>query len=345
MTASSGRRPGARGWRAALRVVAIGLGVVVIVLVAGYAALRLTAPAPRPAAAWSAAAPLPGPRGESAGAVLDTDEGERLAVVGGLRGLGRTTDAVTLYDPGADAWTRAPALPGPRHHPAAAGLDGRLHVTGGTASAVDLGAATPQLWAWEPGGEAWEELEPLPRPRWGHRLIAHDGRLYAVGGRPGARVQIYEPEEGWRLGAPIPEVRDHLGVVAHDEELWALGGRDADEELTARVDVYDPARDTWRAGPDLPAPVSAAAVGVVDARIHVVDGEDPATLGGGVLDAHWVLDPAVGSWEPGAPSRLPVHGAADGVVGGRLHVAGGATRQGALSVTAWTDEVQVLDPG
>lgn len=127
--------------------------------------------------------------------------------------------------------------------------------------------------------------------------------------------------------------------------LFAVGGRDGDRELTTRVDVYDPELDAWRAGPALPAPTSAAAMGVVDGRIHVVDGEDPATFTGGVLDEHWVLAPDEEIWEQGPPSRLAVHGAADGVIGDRLHIVGGATRQGALSVLSWTDQVQVLDPG
>lgn len=327
-----------------LRVLLQVLGALVAAVVGTAVALTLTNPSPRPTAAWEAASPLPGPRGEGAGAVVDTQDGPRLAVVGGLRGLGRTSDEVAFYDPASDAWSSGTPLPRPRHHLAVAALGETLYVSGGSPSARELEAPTPQLWALpEPGGD-WQLLEPLSQPRWGHRLVAVDERLFAVGGQPGPQVQIYAPGEGWSLGAPIPEVRDHLGVVAHEGEIWVLGGRDADRALTARVDVYDPERDAWRSGPPLPDPVSAAAVGVVDGRIHVVGGEDPATLTGGVLDAHWFLEPGEGGWEEGPPPRLAVHGASAGVIDDRLHIVGGAARQGALSVLSWTGEVQVLDP-
>ena len=336
-----------RGWRALVLVVVSGLGMLLLLLVATGVVLSLTNPTPRDATAWTTAAPLPDARGEGSGTVVETADGPRLAVVGGLSGFGRTNDDVTLYDPTDDAWTTLTPLPAPRHHTAAAAIEGRLYVSGGSPSATDLTTETADLWALnvEDGGE-WEELEPLPQPRWGHRMVALDGRLYAVGGQPGPDVQVYDPEaDSWSLGAPLPEVRDHLGVIVHDGEIWVLGGRDHLDDLTMRVDVYDPEADEWREGPALPAPVSAAAVGVVDGHIHVVDGEDPATFGGGVLDAHWVLEPGAGEWTQGPASRLPVHGAADGVIDDRLYVVGGASRQGALSTISWTDQVQVLDPG
>ena len=336
-----------RGWRALVLVVMSGLGIVLLLLVATGVVLALTNPSPRDATAWTTAAPLPDARGEGSGAVVETEEGPKLAVAGGLSGFGSTREDVTLYDPDDDAWSTLTPLPEPRHHTAATAIDGVLYVSGGSPSATDLTTATADLWALdvEAGGD-WEELAPLAQPRWGHRMVALDGRVYAVGGQPGPDVQIYDPEEdSWSLAAPLPEVRDHLGVVVHDGEIWVLGGRDQLDDLTTRVDVYDPRTDEWRDGPPLPAPVSAAAVGVVAGHIHVVDGEDPATFGGGVLDAHWVLEPGADEWSQGPASRLPVHGAADGVIDERLYVVGGASRQGALSTISWTDEVQVLDPG
>jgi hypothetical protein len=328
-----------------VRKLLTALGVLVLAVVGVGVVLSLTNPSPRQAPAWEPAAPLPEARGEGAGAVVETPDGPRLAVVGGLTGFGRTSDEVAFYDPAADSWSSGPPLPDPRHHLAAAAIGETLYVSGGSPSGRELETPTPQLWALPGPDGDWESLEPLPQPRWGHRLVAVDERLFAVGGQPGPQVQIYEPGRGWSLGAPIPEVRDHLGVVALDGEIWVLGGRDEDRELTARVDVYDPEEDAWRPGPPLSAAVSAAAVGVVNGRIHVVDGEDPATFTGGVLDTHWVLDPDQETWDEAPSSRLAVHGAADGVIDDRLHVVGGAARQGALSVLSWTDEVQVFDPG
>lgn len=141
---------------------------------------------------------------------------------------------------------------------------------------------------------------------------------------------------------PVP--RDHLAAVVHDGEIWAIGGRDGDGPVTD-VHVYDPGSDEWRDGPELPVPVSAAVEGVIAGDIHLVGGEDPSVLGGGVIDRHLVLRRGARSWEELDSPPLAVHGAAGGTVDGQLLVAGGAARQGALSPLAWTDYAARFDPG
>ena len=47
----------------------------------------------------------------------------------------------------------------------------------------------------------------------------------------------------------MPRPRDHLSVVVANDRIWAIGGRDP--RSLARVDIYDPATNTWQAGPDL----------------------------------------------------------------------------------------------
>jgi hypothetical protein len=67
-------------------------------------------------------------------------------------------------------------------------------------------------------------LPPMIESRWGHRMVAYDGRLFVVGGRaPSGRVLIYTPGKDWTLGAAMPRVRDHLSVVEVGGKLWAIG--------------------------------------------------------------------------------------------------------------------------
>jgi hypothetical protein len=330
----------------------VGAALLAILIVAGGAliVLQLTAPRPRDAQEWYLGAPLPSARGELATATAHRTpcpeppcpEAELLYVVGGLTGMGRTEDAVSVFDPVVGQWSTAPTLPAGRHHLGAAGLGSALYVSGGTEGAFRPWTPYANLWRLEPGG-GWEVLAPMPEPRWGHRMIGHDGRLFVVGGHgPTSRVLIYEPDTGWRLGAPMPQPRHHLSVVAAGGRIWAIGGR-APESLD-RVDIYDPVLDRWDAGPALPAPTSGAAEGVVDGKILIYGGEEPALFGGQVIDRHWLLDPAesLPRWRPAPPPPLPVHGADGAVFQETLVVAGGASRHGALSVTAWTDAVQWL---
>jgi hypothetical protein len=90
--------------------------------------------------------------------------------------------------------------------------------------------------------------------------------------------------------------------------------------------------------------VSAAVECVIGGDIHLVGGEDPALLGGGVIDRHLVLRRGARAWEELDAPPLAVHGAAGGAIGGELVVAGGAARQGALSPLAWTNYAARFDP-
>jgi N-acetylneuraminic acid mutarotase len=269
-----------------------------------------------------------------------------LYVLGGLSGLFRPEDKVESYDASRKLWTTGPPLPAPRHHFAAARLGQDLYVSGGTdVAGVDLGhqywPPTNTFWRLTPGADHWEVLTPMIEPRWGHRMAAHDGRLYVVGGRgPSARVLIYTPGKNWTTGAQLPRMRDHLSVVVAGGRIWAIGGRDP--RSLARVDIYDPAADLWQAGPDLPHATSGAAEAVADEVLYIIGGEEPSFLDGGVNDRHWKLDTRDPKprWEPVPAPPLAVHGTDGAVVDGVIAIAGGATRHGAFSVAGWTSALQ-----
>jgi hypothetical protein len=76
----------------------------------------------------------------------------------------------------------------------------------------------------------------------------------------------------------------------------------------------------------------------------VIGGEDPGTIGGGVIEKHFALTPGETSWSSAPRPLLAVHGAATDEVAGILIIAGGSRRQGAWSVVAWTGVTQRFDP-
>ena len=335
------------------RLVGISLLLVLLVAVGVLGWLYVTAPPPREVPGWSLGPSKPAPRGELATAVAYAEpcpqppclEAERLYVLGGFSGLGTVQDRVSVYAPGSRTWSPAPFLPAPRHHLAAVGMGRDVYVTGGAERLRTPWAPEQNLWRLRVGAdERWQVLEPMPEPRWGHRMVAHEGRLFVVGGHgPTSRVLIYSPGKGWSTGAEMPVPRHHLSVVVVDDHLWAMGGR-TDRSLS-RVDRYDPASDVWLPGPDLPAPTSGAAEGVVAGVILVLGGEEDDLFTGQVYDEHWAFDTRDdhARWEPAPKPPLAVHGADGAVFQGTLYLVGGAGRHGALSVTAWTDAVQILD--
>ena len=275
---------------------------------------------------------MPEPRGEVAAAVARG----RLVVVGGLRGLTTTSGAVSIYDIRRDRWRSAPPVRGV-HHAAAAAIGRDVYVSGGARSVTDW-TPTDQVLRIRPDGRA-TRVTPMPEGRQGHAMVALRGRLYVVGGvGTSDRTLIYNSRtRQWSTGAALPDGRDHLRAVVWEDRIWALGGRSGDP--SRRVDIYDPQRDAWTRGPALPEPMSAMAVGWLEGALHVVGGEDP-DLTGGVSNKHFALRSATGRWRSAQRPVLPVHGGGFGVVSNRLYIAGGASRQGALSTISWTGVTQ-----
>lgn len=318
--------------------------------------LGVTSPEPRDSD-WQRFEDLPRPRGEAAGAVgarLTDDQTapgdpggsalDQFFVIGGLSGLGSTVDAVDIFDPGTNTWTQGPPLPEPRHHVGATGVGGVVLVSGGSRTSTDW-TPTDSMWQLLPISEQWDELAPMPDARMGHQMVTIEHTAYVVGGRgETSNVLIFDASEGaWSTGAEMPEPRDHLGVATSGLRIYAIGGRA--EELTDRVDIYDTVLDRWLEGPPLPEPMSAMVTGTLSDGIHVVGGEDPATIGGGVIDKHYVLPPGGTEWREAPLPILQTHGSAHAVMRGSLVKVGGARRQGALSPIAWTGLAEVYTPG
>lgn len=318
-----------------LRVLGIAVIAVLLLFAATIGVLRLTNPKMRDVARWDRRAEMPHARGEVASAGLGT----KLVVAGGLHGIGRTADRVDVYDISRNEWTRGRSLPAPRHHSAASAAGEHVYLSGGAPGARDW-TPTNNLWRARPG-DPWKAMRPMPAGRHGHAMVTIGERLYVVGGA-GYTLDtlIYDIEDDrWTKGAPIPLPRHHLRAVAWNGKVWAIGGRRGSP--VTNVDVYDPETDTWAPGPSLPSPMSAMSVGVLRDVLHVVGGEDPRVLDGGVLDRHYSLAEGAKEWKKAHRAMLPVHGAGFAVYKDVLIVTGGASRQGLLSTISWTPVTQM----
>ena len=146
----------------------------------------------------------------------------------------------------------------------------------------------------------------------------------ATDGSPG-------PGFTWAVAAPNPLARFEANGAVVGDELWVLGGfTSADLQVTGRIDIYDPAADTWRPGPDLPGAQTHIAVVTSGGDLIVsggfagafTDARPPTT------DAVWRWSASAGAWSTGPP--LPAAGAAFAwaLLGTALHVAGGLAADG-----------------
>ena len=117
----------------------------------------------------------------------------------------------------------------------------------------------------------WDSLTPLPSPRSSHELVAHNNKLYVIGGwnmEDGQGVQWYDhglvadltqspiqwkklPKTKWRTRA------NSAAIV--DGKLYVIGG--LNNGLSNKVYILDLKTHKWSSGPDYPGPESMKAFG------------------------------------------------------------------------------------
>ncbi len=291
---------------------------------------------------WHERANLPTARGEMKGATLDSN----LYVPGGMSGIGTSTDEVSVYAPSTNEWEPAAPLPVPLNHHASAVVNGRLYVLGGNESFSD--PPERHAYAYEPDTDTWGARSPLPDGRWAHEAVSIGDLIFVVGGVPETDdpldTLVYDTTtDSWERRAPIPTPREHLAAATVNDDIIVIGGR-WDGENSDACQVYDPDDDEWRMGAPLPTARSGFGAAVLDGRVHVIGGEDPSVLDGWTTAAHEIYDVGEDVWSAAAELPLPVHGNVVGQLDDRIYVAGGAWRQGAFSVTSWSEHLFAFDP-
>jgi N-acetylneuraminic acid mutarotase len=181
---------------------------------------------------WEDLAPLPEARGALGLVALDG----RLYAVGGatLRLGGPVTGAVDIYDPEADTWSSATTMPTPREHLAVAAGAGTIWTAGGRANGDDGRQIASTAEVYDPTGDVWETLPPLPTPRGGVAGIWVAERFVTVGGETifsildpltHPDVEAYEPAtDTWLALPPLPTPRHGLATAAVGKTLYTIGG-------------------------------------------------------------------------------------------------------------------------
>jgi N-acetylneuraminic acid mutarotase len=140
-------------------------------------------------------------------------------------------------------------------------------------------------------------------------------------------------ESRWTRGATLPLPRTDGASFVLGGKIGILGGFLADGKSSPRVDLYDPASNTWSRLPDLPVAANHQMAAADSRRVYVVGGY---AEGAALRDA-FALEG--GSWRrlPPLPEARAAGGAA--ILGGKLYVVGGVVQQGRLAREAF-----VYDP-
>jgi len=123
----------------------------------------------------------------------------------------------------------------------------------------------------------------------------------------------------WQTKAEMPTARSGLAVATYENEIYVIGG-ETTQGVTATVEQYHPASDTWATLAPKPIPVADVSAAVIGGWIYVPGG---LTSTGAVTDVLEAYDPRGNRWEQRA--SLPVALSAYALVAfeGRLYLFGG----------------------
>jgi N-acetylneuraminic acid mutarotase len=237
-------------------------------------------------------------------------------------GRNGVTSSVEAYDPALDTWRDLPDLPQPRHHGMASVVDDRVFFIGGFDETgfnpvvevwelvgeewvekaplplpVGAGAAVtvdgvvyvvggvPQsgLYSYDPGTDTWQVLESPTEPREHLAALAHQGRVWAIGGRwegvMRSSVEIFDPStSSWDPGPSLIAARSGFGATLMGDELMVAGGEVFDPlQALDSVEVLDPDGDDWRPEASLPMGVHGHPLVAIDDMIYLPGGSiEPA---------------------------------------------------------------------
>jgi len=158
--------------------------------------------------------------------------------------------------------------------------------------------------------QVWKPAEPLSLPTARHEsgMAPANGNLYLLGGRGERPVEEYNPKKDeWTVKTQAPMEMHHFQAVPYNNEIYVLGafsGNFPHEKPIPHIYIYNPVKNEWRKGPDLPADRLRGAAGAFtyNNKIYLVCG-----IQDGHYDGHvaWfdVFDPKTGQWDklPDAP--------------------------------------------
>lgn len=176
----------------------------------------------------------------------------------------------------------------------------------------------------------WKVVEATgaPAKRNESAVATIDGKVYLVGGRGIKPVDEFDPKtNSWHALNASPIEIHHFQAVSFKNEIYVLGaftGPYPHETPVPEIYIFNPKKNEWRKGAEIPADRrrGAAGVFVFKNKIYVVCGEQ---------DGHWdghvawfdEYDPATGKWTKLADAPRARDHVQVAVVDNKLVVAGG----------------------
>jgi N-acetylneuraminic acid mutarotase len=278
------------------------------------------------------------------------------------------------YDAATDKWAKKKPMALPAHHVAFTEYKGKIYAFGGFVlpqSGPPAWVPIDNAWEYDPAGDSWKALAPMPTKRGAMIAAAVGDKIYVIGGAvPGPNqtiiqstrphtsvgtVEEFDPvKNSWRTRTAMPTPRNHAVAGVVDGQIYVIGGRvgaafisgggaDSSNNI-GTTEAYDPATDTWSAAlKRMPTVRSAGAAGTYQGRIYVTGGEYQDYVMMATLRSFEAYDPATNTWTTLPSLPVPRHGLAGAVVGSRLHMVSGDVQSAGSGVRTDSESHDVYD--
>ncbi len=174
---------------------------------------------------------------------------------------GYTTSETNLcwsYDIGSDLWSPIANMPVAKGHVAAAVVDGKIYVPGGSSSGY---TAVTTNYEYDISGNTWATVAPIPTATCFHGAVAwRDTLIYCVGGLNGTTyynlVQVYDPANDlWFAATALPITNRSLGIGISGDTIFVTGGWNGSyvsSTYIGAINPADPSLITWTTGANIP---------------------------------------------------------------------------------------------
>ncbi|MEI2400426.1 Kelch repeat-containing protein [Paenibacillus phytohabitans] len=235
---------------------------------------------------WETKANMPTPRAGSAFSVVDG----KIYVFGGYTGnyytvsKGIFSNAVEVYDPASDTWTKKSNMPVSLTGQTAASYNGKIYLFGGL-SFTDRYISYNYVYEYDPVSDSWTPKKQMDRNVHVATAVTYNNNIYLVGGRAFSGGQIYTYEtmreynpvnDTWSNKASMSYTRGGPAVGVVNDQIYVMGGVSPTQE-TNTTEFYNPLLNKWESHSNLNEARSGTSAIVYKDQIFVIGGSASTT--------------------------------------------------------------------
>lgn len=195
---------------------------------------------------------------------------------------------VELFKPSDHSWRKGPSLRMRHDAPSAIVHQENIYLFAGHHPEATGGPLTDPAFSYSENfnakTNAWEEIPPLPTPRFSLGNVLVDGKIWVMGGGAFREnrfqnfdlIEIYVPEQKrWEKESSekLPWPSAGISACNWNNRVYVFGGNDG-TRISNRSSFYDPSTKKWEELEPMPEARAAAAAVVLNDRIYLVGGRD-----------------------------------------------------------------------